>query len=74
MTADSDLSYVTSDGDMLDAIVARHYGDTQGGKVETVLDSNPGLAARGPVYPAGIRIILPPITAPRHSETEQLWG
>ena len=74
MTAGSALSYVSSDGDVLDEIVAAHYGDTLDGKVEAVLDANPGLAALGPVLDAGVRIALPELETPDPVETVQLWG
>lgn len=74
MTGVSDLYYVCSDGDVLDAVVARHYGDTLGQKVEAVLGANPGLAALGAVLRAGTRITLPDLAQSEKSETVQLWG
>jgi phage tail protein X len=74
MTVGSDLFYVTSDGDVLDAIVTAHFGDTLGGKVEAVLAANPGLGAKGAVLNAGVRIALPDLTNTGPVETEQLWG
>ncbi len=74
MTAVSGLCYVSSDGDVLDAIVAAHYGDTSGRKVEAVLAANPGLSARGAVLGAGVRITLPDLDTTGPVETEQLWG
>lgn len=74
MTADPDLYYDSSDGDVLDAIVSAHYGDTLDGKVEAVLAANPGLAALGAVLDAGVRITLPDLSTTGPVETEQLWG
>ena len=74
MTAGSGLYYVSSEGDVLDVIVAVHYGDTLGGKVEAVLAANPGLSAQGAVLAAGVRIILPDLSTTEPVETEQLWG
>lgn len=74
MTAGSDHYYVSSDGDVLDAIVAGHYGDTVNGKVEAVLAANPGLSALGAVLNAGVRIKLPDLSTTGPAETEQLWG
>ncbi|MDE0623837.1 MAG: tail protein X [Bryobacterales bacterium] len=51
-------AYVTTDGDMLDAVCRRYYG-ARDGTVEAMLQANPGLAGRGPVLPAGMRIELP---------------
>jgi len=55
---DGSATYTTIDGDMLDHICWRHYGQ-EWNRVETVLDANPGLADREPLLPAGITIVLP---------------
>ncbi len=65
------ISYQTSDGDMLDDLCWRYYG-RQSGAVELVLGANPGLADRGPVYPAGI-ITLPDLAAPTATGPVRLW-
>ena len=66
-------AYLTSDGDMLDAVCQAHYG-RQAGAVETVLEANPGLADRGPQLPAGIVIELPELPAEsRDSGAVRLW-
>lgn len=49
---------ITSEGDMVDELAFRHYG-THEGTTEAIMDANPGLAARGPVLPAGVTITLP---------------
>lgn len=65
-------TYVTSDGDMLDAICWSYYGAAPG-VVETVLSANPGLADLGDVLPAGVAIKLPEIqSAPVETEVT-LW-
>ena len=51
-------TYRTREGDMLDWICLRHYGESSR-FVEAVLAANPGLADLGPVYPAGVLIELP---------------
>ena len=56
-------TYVTVDGDMVDLVCRRHYGRRRGA-VEAVLEANPGLAARGPVLPAGVEILLPDLPSP----------
>lgn len=51
-------SYTTLDGDVLGNICCRYYGyewDT----TEAVYAANPGLARLGPVYEAGVVIVLP---------------
>ena len=68
----SDAIYRTRDGDMLDFICWKHYG-LQSGAVEQVLQHNPGLATRGPVYPENVLITLPQITKPVKQEVIRLW-
>lgn len=69
-------NYRTRDGDMLDEICVRHYGLANlNQSIAATLEANPGLAARGPVYPQGITIHLPdwhPVTETIPGETE-LW-
>lgn len=65
-------TYRTRDGDMLDAICHRHYGQSAG-TVEAVLDANPGLADLGPVYASGIVIALPDIKPAAVSAPVRLW-
>jgi phage tail protein X len=54
---------ITSEGDMVDQLAYRHYG-THEGTTATILKANPGLAAMGPVLPAGVEIKLPVIERP----------
>ena len=63
--------HVTVAGDMVDAVCHAHYGRRRGA-VEDVLAANPGLAAMGPVLPAGIEILLPDLPPPGPS-TVRLW-
>ena len=59
--------------DTVDAIAWRHYRQT-GGIVETILDSNPGLAAAGPLLPHGYPVDLPDVTpAVQTRQLIQLW-
>lgn len=73
----ADVTYITRDGDMVDAICASHYGRTAE-VTEAVLSANPGLAARGAVLDAGAEIILPdfgtPEGKPKEIETVRLWS
>lgn len=66
-------TYRTRDGDVLDAICRAELGSEA--LVTAVLELNPGLAALGPIYPAGIEIELP-ATAPEpvRSGEIRLWG
>ncbi|HGH3389916.1 TPA: tail protein X [Citrobacter freundii] len=66
----------TTDGDMLDDICRRHYGRAGlNQSLAAVLEANPGLADFGPVYPAGVEIILPDwVYEPEEKEVFQLWS
>ncbi|BDO95275.1 tail protein X [Escherichia coli] len=66
--------WITRDGDVLDAICATHYGTENLSAVLTlVLEANQGLADKGAVYPAGIRIVLPEITQQVSESPYSLW-
>lgn len=65
-------TYETRDGDVLDYICWRHYR-RQSGAVEAVLEANPGLADRGPVFPAGVTITLPDLPAPEATAVIRIW-
>jgi phage tail protein X len=73
----AEATYRTKDGDMVDLICFRHYGRTAA-VTEAVLAANPGLAARGPMLPAGVEIVLPdfgtPEDRPVEKETVRLWS
>ncbi|MGI2025574.1 tail protein X [Shewanella glacialipiscicola] len=61
------------EGDTVDKICYRYFGAT-GNHTEQVLDTNPHLAAIGPVLPNGTVVILPvQVTAPTQSNFIQLW-
>lgn len=65
-------TYRTKDGDMLDAICLAYYGSVT--PVEAVLAANDGLAARGPVFDAGVMITLPDVTPLASTATTvKLW-
>jgi phage tail protein X len=66
-------TYLTSAGDMLDAICAQYYGATTNRVVEQVLEANAGLADYGPTLPAGLQIALPDIAQPAQQEGVKLW-
>lgn len=74
MSATPARTYITQQGDVVDAIALRFYG-TKIGTAELVLAANPGLAARGAVLEEGITIVLPamsPKPAPVKA-TVNLW-
>lgn len=66
-------SYVTSEGDQVDAIAAAYYGSTSNRVAEQVLEANPGLADYGPQLPAGLIITLPDIASPAQQQGVRLW-
>lgn len=67
-------TWITRDGDVLDAICATHYGTENLSAVLTlVLEANQALADKGAVYPAGIRIVLPEITQQVSESPYSLW-
>jgi len=68
------MIYETKDGDMIDAICYRYYGASSG-YMERVLAANSGLAAQGPVYPAGVLIELPDVQASAvQAKRKTLWS
>lgn len=64
--------YLTTDGDVLDDICRRVYGEQKPGQVEAVLAANPGLADRGFTLPSGVLIILPTLEAQSEAKV-RLW-
>ncbi len=67
------MKYVTRDGDTVDEIAWKVYGSTSNHEVEVMLTANHGLAAYGPILPAGLTITLPEITASTQSKGLRLW-
>lgn len=65
--------YATRDGDSVDYICWKHYGQ-QSGAVEAVYSANPGLADLGALLPAGIIIVLPELAKPAETvRVIRLW-
>lgn len=65
--------YTTQEGDMVDLICWHRYKQTA--KItEIVLDTNPGLAAYGPVLPAGVVIVLPNKAPQVENNVVRLWS
>lgn len=67
------ITYITKDGDVLDAICFKYYGSTSG-VVEKVLEANRHLAELGAVFAAGTKIVLPDLTPEEETETIKLWS
>lgn len=60
-------------GETVDLICRRRYGD-ESGYVEAVYDANRGIAAYGPILPAGVVIVLPEVDAITQADTAfRLW-
>jgi len=67
------ITYVTKDGDVLDAICWKYYGNTSG-TVEKVLEANRHLAELGSIFAAGVKIILPDLSQEEETESVKLWS
>ena len=66
-------TYLTSDGDTVDYICWKYYGQ-QSGAVELVLEANPGLADLGVVLPANTPVNLPELPDPAaEAQPLRLW-
>lgn len=64
--------YTTVDGDALDLICYRHYGQ-RAGAAEAVLEANPHIAAIAHKLPLGIVITLPDLGADAGTAALRLW-
>jgi len=62
----------TKQGDVLDQIALKYLGSTS--HVPEIFAVNPGLAAVGPVYQAGLIIDLPEQTASNPERVVRLWS
>jgi phage tail protein X len=66
-------TYTTKQGEMIDVICRRAYGD-ESGYVEAVLNANRGLADLGPILPIQTVIVLPELTRAAPERTiVSLW-
>lgn len=68
------MRVLANQGDTLDLLCWRHLNRTAG-VVESVYETNPGLAALGPVLPHGTPVDLPEPAAliPDQRQLVQLW-
>ncbi|UXM94330.1 MULTISPECIES: tail protein X [unclassified Bartonella] len=64
--------YKTIQGEMLDRICRKIYGD-ESGYVEAVLEANPGLAKKGEPLPFGTLIMLPEVEKNNELNLVYLW-
>ncbi len=67
------ITYITKDGDVLDAICWKYYNKTSG-VLEKVLEANRHLAELGAIFSAGVKIILPDLTQEEETESVKLWS
>lgn len=67
------ITYITKDGDVLDAICWKYYGSTTG-VVEKVLEANRHLAELGEIFSAGVKIVLPDLAQEEETESVKLWS
>ena len=68
-------TYMTKDGDMIDAICWKFYAKGQQPlAVERVYEANRGLAKLGPVLPAGVAVVLPDLPEPEATPVIRIWG
>jgi len=67
------ITYITKDGDVLDAICFKYYNSTSGA-VEKVLEANRHLAELGAIFNAGIKIVLPDLPQEEETENVKLWS
>lgn len=67
------MDYITRQNDILDDVVFRYYGDTEGRAVERVLEANPGLADLGARLPAEVTIALPDRPVEAAKTLVKLW-
>ena len=67
-------TYVTAQGDMLDAVAQRFYGATRG-PTEAILAANLALCRDDPVLPENVTIVLPDLAAVKApaKQTVNLW-
>ena len=63
---------ITRDGDVLDALIWRHYG--RGDVLAAVLEANPNLATLPPVLTAGLVIELPELPLSVEAPVIRLWS
>lgn len=70
----ADLADVSREGETVDAVVWRVTGQDNEAAVIAVLATSPGLAALGPILPAGTPITIPAsAVAPALAPLVQLW-
>lgn len=67
------IIYTTKDGDVLDAICFKYYGESKG-TTEQVIEANRHLANEPEIFETGVKITLPQINLNEESEVIKLWS
>ena len=65
--------YSTKDGDILDEIAYRYYGNTNNKVVESIIEANFGITDYPAILPAGVLIELPEVTQSTEKQKVKLW-
>jgi phage tail protein X len=65
-------TYITQEGDAADLIMFKRFGDSSA--TATFLDTNPGLAERGPKLPAGLTLRIPVPVQKDRKQSTRLWS
>ena len=70
------MIYITADGESVDYIAWKYYGESSNANVSAILSANAGLADYGPILPSGLSVTLPSaaaVTAQTASSGVKLW-
>ena len=65
--------YSTKDGDTLDEIAYRYYGNTNNKVVEKIIEANFGITDYPAILPASVLIELPEVTQSTEKQKVKLW-
>ena len=65
--------YSTKDGDTLDEVAYRYYGNTNNKVVENIIEANFGITGYPAILPAGVLIELPEVTQSNEKQKVKLW-
>lgn len=68
------ITYETTQGDTLDAISYRFFGDTPGA-LEKLVEANPDILSQPLVLPSGLFVTIPEVTGPSIKRREiDIWA
>ena len=69
----SDQLYRSKEGEPVDYIAWKQYGNQNAGTVEKVFLANPGLSQYDDTLPAGLVVVLPEMPKSEERKTVKLW-